>query len=374
MTRFLSVLTALLLVAVPASLAQSTASESSNGPAEAKATTTATGPMLYVCNQGEASISVIDMRTQTLVETVDLTAMGFSENAKPHHAVAEPDGSHWYATLIGENTVLKFDRTNEIVDRLEFEVPGLLSLHPTQDLLVVGRSMSAVNSPKRIGMVKRSDMSLRQIDTFFPRPHALTVREDGRYAYAASLAANQLLSIDLETEETDLVRLDGTTQTFVQFAETPDGKTLIAGGQMTGQLLFFDIGNPPAVTVTDTLTVGKQPWHPVISLDGTTAYVPNKASNSISVVDIPSRSVRTTITGDGLAQPHGAALSPDGRYLFVSNNNRTGTYTPTGDNPTAGTVTVIDTQTNDIVKVIEVGTYPTGVGTRGGQRAVRTEG
>jgi YVTN family beta-propeller protein len=84
--------------------------------------------------------------------------------------------------------------------------------------------------------------------------------------------------------------------------------------------------------------------------------------------------VRTTITGTGLAQPHGAALTPDGRYLFVSNNNRKGTYTPTGDNPKAGTVTVIDTQTNEIVKVIEVGTYPTGVGTWGGQQALRTEG
>jgi len=374
MMRFLSVLTAFLLVAAPASLAQSTASEPVDGPAEAKATTTASGPMLYVCNQGEASISVIDMRTQTLVDTVDLTAMGFSENAKPHHAVAEPDGSHWYVTLIGENTVLKFDRSNEIVDRLDFEVPGLLSLHPTQDLLVVGRSMSAVNPPKRIGMVKRSDMSLRQIDTFFPRPHALTVKGDGRHAYTASLAANQILSIDLETEETDLVRLEGDTQTFVQFAETPDGKTLIAGGQMTGQLLFFDISNPPSLTVTDTLEVGTQPWHPVIAPDGQTAYVPNKASNSISVVDIPSRSVRTTITGTGLAQPHGAALTPDGRYLFLSNNNRKGTYTPTGDNPKAGTVTVIDTQTNEIVKVIEVGTYPTGVGTWGGQQAMRTEG
>jgi len=270
--------------------------------------------------------------------------------------------------------VLKFDRNNEIVDRLDFEVPGLLSLHPTQDLLVVGRSMSAVNPPKRIGMVKRSDMSLRQMDTFFPRPHALTVKGDGRHAYTASLAANQILSIDLETEETDLVRLEGDTQTFVQFAETPDGQTLIAGGQMTGQLLFFDISNPPAITVTDTLEVGKQPWHPVISPDGQTAYVPNKASNSISVVDISSRSVRTTITGTGLAQPHGAALTPDGRYLYVSNNNRDGSYTPTGDNPDAGTITVIDTQSNDIVKVIEVGTYPTGIGTWGGQQAMRTEG
>jgi YVTN family beta-propeller protein len=90
-------------------------------------------------------------------------------------------------------------------------------------------------------------------------------------------------------------------------------------------------------------------------------------SNSISVVDVDNASVIATIRGDGLAQPHGAALSPDGRYLFVSNNNREGTYEPSGEN---GTVTVIDTDTNEIVDIIEVGAYPTGIGTFGGQQAM----
>jgi YVTN family beta-propeller protein len=327
--------------------------------------------MLYVCNQGEATVSVIDMQSQAVVETVDLKQMGFSENAKPHHAVAEPDGSHWYVTLIGANTVLKFNRNNEIVGRTDgFEVPGLMSMHPSRDLLLVGRSMSAVNPPKRIGMIQRSDMSVRQFDTFFARPHALSIASDGRHAYTASLATNQLLSVDLESEETNLTRFGGATQTLVQFAESPDGTMMLAGGQVTGQLLLFDTSDPSSIQVLDTLQVGKQPWHPVITPDNKRAYVPNKSSNSISVIDLEAREVTATITGEGIAQPHGTALSPDGRYLFVSNNNRKGTYTPSGDNPDAGTITVIDTQTNDIVKVIEVGTYPTGVGTWGGQRAM----
>jgi YVTN family beta-propeller protein len=355
MRRLLSLLLlpALLLVAGPA-------------PSQAQS------PKVYVCNQGEATVSVIDMASQTVETTVDLKERGFSENAKPHHVVAEPDGEHWYVTLIGANTILKFNRENEIVDRItSFEVPGLMALHGPSDRLYAGRSMSAVDPPKSVGVIDRAAMTVEdQVDTFFPRPHPISVNDDGRHAFVASLATNQLMGMNTESGETTLTRLGGDTQTLVQFAMTPDGETLIAGGQRTGQLLVFDASQAPSLTVTDTLQVGKQPWHPVISGDGTTAYVPNKMSHTVSVVDLTNPSVTATIEGEGLAQPHGTVLSPDGRYLFVSNNNRDGTYTPSGDNPDAGTVTVIDTQTNEITKVIEVGTYPTGIGTYGGQRAV----
>ncbi|PSQ92395.1 MAG: hypothetical protein BRD30_02425, partial [Bacteroidetes bacterium QH_2_63_10] len=43
----------------------------------------APSPKLYVCNQGEATVSIIDMESQTVETTVDLKERGFSENAKP---------------------------------------------------------------------------------------------------------------------------------------------------------------------------------------------------------------------------------------------------------------------------------------------------
>jgi hypothetical protein len=49
--------------------------------------------------------------------------------------------------------------------------------------------------------------------------------------------------------------------------------------------------------------------------------------------------------------------------MFISNNNLEGTYVGTGPEPAVGTVAVIDTETREIVHVIEVGPYATGLET-----------
>ena len=115
-----------------------------------------------------------------------------------------------------------------------------------------------------------------------------------------------------------------------------------------------------------SIDVGEMPWHPIYASDGRKLYVPNKGSDNISVVDMRTRAVVTTITGNGLAEPYGSALSPDGRHVFFSNSNSKGTYVPAGGGNAAdtGTITVIDTATDEVVKVIEVGKGPTGIGTR----------
>jgi YVTN family beta-propeller protein len=326
----------------------------------------ATGPaFLYVCNQGAATVSVIDMAANEVVKTIDLQQLGYSANAKPHHVVVEPDGSFWYLSLIGENKVLKFDNRDRLVGQADFEVPGMLALDPAGDRLVVGRSMSAVNPPQSIGIIQRSKMSIDEVDVFFPRPHALALSRDGQYAFAASLAENRIMSVLLPDEETELTTLGGELQTFVQFAVSPVDDVIVAGGQMSGQFLFFDISDPKHPRVTDTLRVGAQPWHPVFTPDGQTVYFGSKLDNSITAIDVKTRRVKKVIRGNGIAQPHGSAVSADGRFVYISNQNMDGTYTPHDGPATRGTVVVVDTQTNEISKVLEIGVMPSGLGTRG---------
>ena len=323
--------------------------------------------LVYVANQGEARVYVIDATSQTVVRTVDLQELGYSANAKPHHIAVEKDGSFWYVSMIAENRVLKFNRDNELVGSAEFQVPGLLSIDHTSDLMFVGRSMAAVNPPQSIGMITRSSMEIDEIGVFHPRPHALIMDPEGEFVYSGSLGENRMLAVDIESGDGTIHTIDGPTHTLVQFGITPDRKTMIVGGQLTGKLFFFDSSNPPELPLKSTIDVNAAPWHPSMSSDSKRAYFGNKMANTVTVVDVEKMAVAAVIKDAGLSQPHGSALSRDGRYLYVTSNNLNGAYAPRhpfGDNEMPGTVTIIDTRSNEVVKVLELGAYAAGIGTR----------
>lgn len=317
-----------------------------------------TGPLLLAANQGAATVSVIDADRMEVIHTVRLEEFGFTTNARPHHVVAEPDGSFWYLSLIGENRVLKFDRNHQLVGQTEFEVPGMLALHPEEDVLLVGRSMSAVNPPTRVGRITRSTMAAEEIDVFFPRPHALAVGPNGRF-FSASLAVNQVASVDLEDESSELYDVGGPPYTLVQFAVAPDSQTMVATAQMTGELLVFDISDPSSPRLVDAVEVGQHPWHPVFTPDGRWVVFGNKQSNSVSFVDAHSWKQVAEVRHEAIAEPHGSAVSPDGRTVYISSNNTRGAY---GGEGAGGTVVAIDVATRRVQAVAQTGANTTGLG------------
>ena len=345
---------------------------------------------VYVTNQGEATISIIDVERLEVIETLDLKPLGFSENAKPHHIAVEPDGSFWYVSLIGENRVLKFNRQNGLVAQAEFEVPGMLALDGSSDMLYVGRSMSAVNPPMRIGAITRSDMSIDEIDVLFPRPHALIVNPSGAQIYSASLGMNRLGAVDAESWDVEFVDVPGETHALVQFAVSPNGRTLAVTGELTGDLLVFDLAaNPASPQLQTAVDVGSRPWHPIFGRDDRHVYFGNKGDNTLVEVDVVEGRVSRTFSAPGIDQPHGAALSPDGSLLFISNNGPGGmgmNHGPDsmdhaamdhaamdhgamdhGDHEASvsyetGTVAVVDLASGEVIAMIPVGKNATGIG------------
>ncbi|MGH7585064.1 MAG: YncE family protein [Gemmatimonadales bacterium] len=327
---------------------------------------------LYVVNQTGASIAVIDEGRMAVDTTLDLKALGFAANAKPHHVVVEPDGSFWYVSLIGAGRVLKFDRANRMLGQVPLETPGLLALDAAGDRLYVGRSMTAVNPPPSLGVIRRSDFTLLdETDVFIKRPHALALAKDGKHVYTASLAENRFAVLDTGSDRAELVDVPGPTQTLVQFTISPDGRRMVVGGELSSQLLVYDLGDAarPSLAGTVPLPAGARPWDPVFSRDGRTVYLTLLGASQVAEVNLGEMKVDALISGR-LAQPDGLAISPDGRMLFVANRNEGPPPAQHAEHGTGGAgangwVAVIDLATRQVTKTIEVGPSPTGVGAAG---------
>jgi DNA-binding beta-propeller fold protein YncE len=327
--------------------------------------------LLYVCIQDDAKIAIVDMRAKSVVRTIDLQKLGFPATAKPHYIVVEPGGGFWYVSLIGANRVVKFDRQDRVVAHFEMETPGMLAL--AGPALVVSRSMSAVNPPKRIAILRRETMQGDELDVIFPRPHpmAAVATAQGGYVYTGSLGVNQLAAVSFIDDKVELVSIPGPTHSLVQFALSPDNRTLVGSTDVSGQLLVFSLASPAKPSLQKAIDVGKMAFDPVFTPDGRFVWVPVKSTNEIVVLDAATWSVTSRITHAAFKQPHQIVFSPDGGTAFVTNNNKmdhmadpahAGHAMPAGGR---ASLVVVDVKSRRVEKTIELGLNLTGMG-RGG--------
>lgn len=80
-------------------------------------------------------------------------------------------------------------------------------------------------------------------------------------------------------------------------------------------------GIAQAATPSTTITVNSSVGQPVFSPDGSTAYVPNTGSGSISVIDVASATMTRTIAiPSATSAGWGMGISPDGTRLYATDN------------------------------------------------------
>jgi YVTN family beta-propeller protein len=108
--------------------------------------------------------------------------------------------------------------------------------------------------------------------------------------------------------------------------------------------------------ITATVAAGYWPNGPVLSPNEDTLYLCNRFDNSVSVIDTARAVAIATI--EVVREPVAAALSPDGKLLFVAN------HLPAGAADTgysAAQVSVIDTDTRKQIKLIDLPNGSTGM-------------
>ena len=118
------------------------------------------------------------------------------------------------------------------------------------------------------------------------------------------------------------------------------------GEEPAGRLVIFKLDAIDQGPVT-TIDVGHHPAHVVPDRDGKRVFVTDSESNIVSVIDMNTNKIVKTIpTG---SYPHGLRFSPDGQQLFVANVED-------------GSVSVIDVASLEEQARIPVGKAPVQVG------------
>ena len=207
-------------------------------------------------------------------------------------------------------------------------------------------------------------------------PHAIAVSPDDRKAYVTRPADDALTVLDLTTDtSTGDISLPGLSPRGIAFA--PDGQTAWVAGNTVrridvatntagpglalagaadavavspnGMTAFvtlpgLDAIQPVGITMAETtIAVGDAPAEIAISPDGATLYVTNRASNTVSVVNVATRVVVATIPVG--SAPTGVSFRTDGQRAYVANAS-------------GNTVSVIDTATRTVVASPALGGSP----------------
>jgi YVTN family beta-propeller protein len=136
---------------------------------------------------------------------------------------------------------------------------------------------------------------------------------------------------------------------------SPDGGSAYVGGYYTGTVSVINIATN---VVTDSIPVGVAPWDIAFTPDGKTAYVTDEALNAVWVIDTATRAVVGSAIPLGTSEATEIAITPDGAFVYVVSICGNGPcFAPSA----VGTVSIINTTTNTVVKTIPVGYFPNGI-------------
>ncbi len=257
--------------------------------------------------------------------------------------------------------------------------PYTVTADPTGTRVYVTNSASPVNVMES-GTVFGIDVATDTVVTTwlgFDGPSGVAITQDGAWAYVNNYGAAGGVGSGSGNTVSVVDVASGTIATEIKVDQAPaavvlsaDDTRLYVANYTTG-LEFagtVNVVDTATRTILATVTGLFGPFGIVLHPSGNWAYVTNFGSNNfdpfgttVAVIDLQTLEVAHEVDTGGI-QPSGLDVSPDGKYLYVSNYNtlyQQGSPTFSGLTAGQGTVTVIDTSTLEVIPgTIAVGQSP----------------
>jgi YVTN family beta-propeller protein len=311
---------------------------------------------VFVSNEDDGTIAVIDARSATVIETI---AVG----KRPRGLRVSADGRHLYVALSGSpksppgvdaSTLPPPDRRADgigVVDLERLELVRVLesgqdpeAFDLAGELLVVSNEETAEAS-----VVEVATGRVRERIDVGGEPEGVATHPDGDVVYVGSEEDHRIDVVDPFEGETVAVIATGRRPRGIAF--TADGERAFVADETGGSVTVIDAeAHAPVATVAipeeGSAAAGPRPMGVALSRDGARAFVTTGRGGSIAVIDVADATLERVIGGVG-ARPWGIAVARDG-LVYTANG-------PSGD------VAVVDPGRGVVVARIPVGASPWGV-------------
>ena len=275
--------------------------------------------------------------------------------SNPKQVAFNPSGTELWVPLLGSRGVDVFRST----DGTKITTIKIGDDHGAVEVIFNHEGTRAYVSQMETASVFEVDTAkyrvLRRMATGGNWTKVLALSPDEKTLYAANWVSNDVSVLDVATGS--LVKRIPTVKTPRGLAFDPTGERLFVAG--------FDGGEIERITVATgekamLLRTGGAMRHMAVDLHANVLYADDMGTSGVYAVDLATEKVRQLTTVD--SHPNTIGLSPNNRFLYVSNRGQNSVNGYNVPGPEWGSVLVIETATGKPVDAIIGGNQTTGLG------------
>jgi YVTN family beta-propeller protein len=276
---------------------------------------------VYVTNERSGDVTVIDGADLKVLATIPV-------GKRPRGIHVSPDGKLVYVALSGTpieappqidahgNPV--FERKRDDDDNADKTADGIGVLDAAARKLT--GKLHAGSDPEEFALSKDGR-------------HIYISNEDTKTASVTNIASGKLEHIVAVGQEPEGV------------TTTPDGRQFYVTCEAGGDIYVVDTSSYAAVA---HFKVNGRPRSVAFMSSGGIGFIPSESTGELNIIDSAKTTVLKTIVLPTGSRPMRVKLSPDEKRLYVSNGR-------------AGTISVFDTHSYELLNTIKVGTRPWGI-------------
>ncbi|MBW7932035.1 MAG: hypothetical protein H3C62_00210 [Gemmatimonadaceae bacterium] len=299
--------------------------------------------------QQPAGVLIAGNKRANTVSIVDLaTGRGLAELPTPpgpHESAVSHDGRWGVITGYGAqqpgNTLVLLDLNAHTavrtIDLGEYRRPHGIAFLPGDSVIA-----ETVEANQAVLLVHRERGVLRAIRTGEQTTHQMAVHPAGTLGYTANIRSGSISEVNFAT---GAVRTLAVAPEVEGIGVTPDGREVWVGSNTAGTISIVDV---PSWSVKATLDQGERPYRVTISPDGKLAAAALTIRSRIRLIDVATRREVALMEAPDGAQPVGMTWSPDGARLYVACQG-------------INAIAEFDIATRRLTRTIAVGDGPDGV-------------